>query len=59
MSLSEESRNLYLGWLWDHSPLSTSERREIDSWIKDHAIVPSPGLSVADRAAEVARTGGS
>ena len=52
VSLSEESRNLYLGWLWDHSRLSTSEKRDIDKWIKDHAIVPSPGLSAADKAAE-------
>lgn len=50
--LSEESRNLYLGWLWDHSPLPTSERREIDGWLQDYAIVPSPGLSEADSAAD-------
>ena len=50
--LSEESRNLYLGWLWDESPLTTNERREIAGWLQDYAIVPAPGLSEADRAAE-------
>ena len=50
--LSEENRNRYLDWLWDRSTLASSERREIDRWIQDHAIVPSPGLSEADRAAE-------
>ncbi len=50
--ISEENRSHYLGWLWDHSPLTTSERRKIDRWIQDYAIVPSPGTSEADRAAE-------
>ena len=38
--------------LWNHSPLSTSESREIDRWIQDYAIVTSPGVSEADRASE-------
>ena len=32
--------------------MPTSERREIDSWIQDYAIVTSPGVSEADRATE-------
>ena len=50
--LSEERRNLYLDWLWDDSSLTTSERRKIDAWLQDYAIVPSPGLSEVDRAGE-------
>lgn len=50
--ISEENRNSYLGWLWEDSPLTSSDRRKIDGWLRDHAIVPSPGLSEADRTAE-------
>ena len=50
--LSEENRNRYLGWLWDHSPLPTSERRKVAGWLQNYAIPPSPGLSEVDRAAE-------
>ena len=50
--LSERNRNGYLRWLWNQSPLPTSERREIDRWIQDYAIVTSPGVSEADRATE-------
>ena len=50
--LSEENRNRYLGWLWDESPLTTGERREIAGWLQDYAIISAPGLSEADRAAE-------
>lgn len=50
--VSEENRNLFLRWLWNDSPLTASERREIDKWIQDYAIVPSPGIFEADRAAE-------
>ena len=50
--LSEQNRNRYLHWLWEHSSLATSERREIGGWIQDYAIEPSPGLSEVDRAVE-------
>jgi len=50
--LSEQNRKRYLRWLWNHSPLPTSERREIDSQIQDYAIVTSPGVSEADMATE-------
>ena len=50
--ISEENRNSYLGWLWEDSPLSSSDRREIDGWLRRHAIVPSPSLSEVDRTAE-------
>lgn len=50
--ISEENRDRYLGWLWDHSPLTTSESSRIEKWIQDHAIVPSPGESETDRVEE-------
>ena len=49
---SEQNRNRYLRWLWNHSPLPINESREIDRWIQDYAIVTSPGVSEADRASE-------
>lgn len=50
--ISEENRDRYIGWLWDHGRLTTSESSRIEKWIQDYAIVPSPGLSEADRAVE-------
>ena len=51
--LSEANHSRYLDWLWDdQTPLATSERRDIEKRIHEHMIVPSPGLSEADRAAE-------
>ena len=52
MCLSEENLGRYLSWLWDQSALTTSEKREIDKWIGDYAIVPSTALSAADTATE-------
>ena len=50
--LSVRNRSHYLRWLWNQSQLPASERREIDTWIQNYAIVTSPGVSEADRATE-------
>ena len=50
--ISEQNCNRYFDWLWDHSQLTASESTKIEKWMQDYAIVPSPGFSEADRAAE-------